>query len=186
MHGLVNKGLRDLVIDWRGPSAWSLVQERAMVDEDYFIANQAYDDAVTYRLVAAAAEVLGVELTEVLQRFGEWWVLSTAKNHYGALMHAHGRSLREFLLNLPNLHTRVLAFFPDLRPPEFTSEEVSPGRFELHYRSERAGLAPFVLGLLQGLGKWFETPVEIRHDLKREQGADHDVFQIAWKDSKKP
>ena len=47
-----------------------------------------------------------------------------------------------------------------------------------HYHSEREGLAPMVVGLLKGLGKRFETLVEVTHDKVRGEGSDHDEFVI--------
>ena len=35
---------------------------------------------------------------------------------------------------------------------DFTVREAGSGMVEVHYRSEREGLAPFVVGLLKGLG----------------------------------
>jgi hypothetical protein len=68
-----------------------------------------------------------------------------------------GRTLREFLLNLPDLHTRVALIFPELRPPEFACSEVTANSLRLHYRSTREGLTPFVVGLVEGLGGMFQT-----------------------------
>jgi hypothetical protein len=38
-----------------------------------------------------------------------------------------------------------------------------------------------VIGLLEGLGELFATPVTICHEQRQEDGADHDVFQVNWK-----
>lgn len=51
---------------------------------------------------------------------------------------------------------------------------------KLHYYSHREGLAPFVVGLMQGLGKMFKTPVTVRLVEAKTQGADHDVFDVTW------
>ena len=51
----------------------------------------------------------------------------------------------------------------------------------LHYFTQRAGLAPFVIGLVKGLGKMFQTPVKsVTLIGSRDQGADHDLFLIEW------
>jgi len=49
----------------------------------------------------------------------------------------------------------------------------------LHYRSERAGLAPMVVGLLKGLGKRFSQDISIRQTAHRGPD-DHDVFRIDY------
>jgi hypothetical protein len=101
-------------------------------------------------------------------------------------MQSGGKSLPEFLRNLPNFHTRIMMMFPDLKPPEFECEEVGTHELRLHYRSSRKGLAPFVGGLLQGLGEMFETPIVVTHELSVESGADHDVFLINWEPPSSP
>ena len=50
----------------------------------------------------------------------------------------------------------------------------------LHYYSSRAGLAPMVIGLLSGLGQMFNTEIDVRQTMSRDQGADHDVFSVKF------
>ncbi|BCL34069.1 hypothetical protein NSMS1_05160 [Nostoc sp. MS1] len=54
---------------------------------------------------------------------------------------------------------------------------------ELHYQSSRCGLAPMVIGLIHGLGKRFETKVDITQTSFRDQGEHHDIFSIQYEDS---
>ena len=49
----------------------------------------------------------------------------------------------------------------------------------LHYRSERAGLAPMVVGLLKGLGKRFSQQLSVRQTAFRGSD-DHDIFRIDY------
>jgi hypothetical protein len=50
----------------------------------------------------------------------------------------------------------------------------------LHYMSHRQGLSSFVCGLLSGLGKMFDTPVEVEQINHKDQGSEHDVFLVKW------
>lgn len=140
--------------------------------------HHAYPDATTVALVVATADELGTTPEEILERFGEHWVLVTAKD-YGALLDATGRNLGEFLVNLPNLHTRVAMSYPHLDPPRFRCTEVTPTSLCLHYGSSRKGLAPFVRGLLRGLGKRFSTPVDVDHRGEDPATGEH-VFAVRW------
>lgn len=180
MYGLVNQAIEDLVTTTAGAAAWRDVLGRAGLDVPVFISNESYDDAITYRLVGATSAVLGLPADEVLRRFGEHWVLRTARDHYGPLLAHGGSTLPEFLRNLPNFHQRVVLIFPALRPPTFTVHEEGPRSLVLSYRSHRAGLAPFVVGLLQGLGRMFGEEVRVEHTLRRAEGADHDDFAVRW------
>ena len=95
-------------------------------------------------------------------------------------MEANGRTLPEFLRNLPDFHSRVTMIFPKLQPPRFVCTDITERSLNLHYHSHREGLAEFVVGLMHGLGKMFKTPVTVRQAAAKSQGADHDVFEVNW------
>jgi Haem-NO-binding len=180
MYGLVNKALRDLICTECGEPVWHEVRARAGVEEDMFIGSEGYDDAITYKLVGAACEVTGRSGADLLHAFGEHWVLRTARDGYGTLMDVHGKTLPQFLINLPNFHRRVEIIFPRLQPPRFEVTDQTENSLHLHYRTHRPGLSGFVLGLISGLGKLFNTAVTVNHIQQKDAGADHDVFHIQW------
>jgi hypothetical protein len=180
VYGMVNKAIEDLVRSRFGGEVWERTKQRAGVDVDAFISNDAYPDDVTYRLVAAASEVTGIPARDILLAFGEHWVLKIAREEYAGMLVAGGRTLPEFLLNLPNFHARVALIFPKLQPPRFHVTEVAEDSLHLHYLTHRDGLAAFVIGIIRGLGQMFGNPVEITQLAERQHGADHDVFLLQW------
>ena len=180
MYGMVNKAIEDMVVMHHGESAWEQIKSAAGVDVDVFMSNESYADGITYDLVGAASKVLKMPAEQILLGFGEHWVLHTAQDGYGGLMNAAGKTLPEFMRNLPAFHSRVTMIFPKLQPPHFECTDITNESLTLHYHSHRQGLAPFVVGLLQGLGKKFTTPVRVRHVAHKEQGAEHDIFKVSW------
>jgi len=176
---MVNKALQDMVTEAHGESVWEQIKARAGITTDLFLSSEAYPDAVTYQLAGAASEVLDKPVAELLEAFGSYWVLRTAVEGYGDLMSAGGRSLREFLLNLPSFHSRICLIFPHLRPPNFRCSHLAAGSLRLHYSSDREGLTPFVVGLLRGLGEMFHNPVDITVLEERDPG-DREVFLVSW------
>lgn len=180
MYGIVNKAIEDLVVTNHGPEKWDKIKEKSGVDVEFFVSNEPYDDEITYNLAGAVAEELGITLSEVLVAFGEWWILKTGKEKYGGLMSAGGQNLREFLLNLPAFHTRIMLIYPKLTPPEFKISDIGEKSVHVHYYSQRIGLHDFVRGLLSGLGKMYETPVSIELIESRNDGHDHEVFKVNW------
>ncbi len=180
MYGMVNRAIQDLVCGKFGEDAWDRIKEMAGVDVELFVRNETYPDEVTYKLVCAAARVLGVRSSVVLETFGEHWILSTAREGYGDLLDAAGTSLPEFLQNLPNFHSRVVLIFPKLQPPRFVCTDVHEETLTLHYYSHRPELASLVVGMVRGLGKMFETDVTADLVVSRADGADHDEFLVRW------
>jgi hypothetical protein len=180
MYGMVNRAIQELVTSHFGAAQWQSIKEKAGVDVELFLSHESYPDAMTYDLIGAASEVLGVAARDILISFGEHWVLKTAREGYGSMLEANGRTLPEFLINLPSLHTRVAMIFPDLQPPRFNCTEVTEDSMQLHYHSHRPGLTDFVVGLLQGLAKMFNTEAVIQILQRKNEGADHDIFEIRW------
>lgn len=180
MYGLVNKAVEELVMTNFGEEKWLQVKAKAGVTEEVFISNEVYPDEITYQLVGAASEVLGMAPGDVLHAFGEHWVLNTAMKSYGAMMKSFASSLPDFLVNLPNFHTRVVMIYPKLQPPQFKCTDVAERSLKLHYFSHRKGLTPFVVGIVCGLGKMYETPCTCECIESIEGGQDHDVFLVQW------
>lgn len=180
MYGMVNKAIEEMVTSAHGEAAWLDVKRRAGVTEEIFVSNEGYSDEITYQLVGAASELTGRPAEEILHAFGEHWVLNTARKGYGPMLAAGGRSLRDFLVNLPHFHDRVALLYPNLAPPSFEVTDQQEHSLRLHYLSHRAGLTAFMEGLLSGLGKMFETPVRVTLEASKAAGADHDIFLVQW------
>ena len=180
MYGIVNKAIEDLIISNFGLDKWEKIKERSGIDLDFFISNESYDDTITFQLAQSVSEEMNISLSEVFVAFGEWWVLKTTNEKYSGLMQSGGNNLKQFLINLPLFHNRVVFIYPKLTPPEFRVSEVLDNSLHLHYYSKREGLQEFVRGLIQGLGKYFETAVEIELLASRNEGDDHEIFLIKW------
>ena len=179
MYGLVNQAIQEMVITNFGEDQWEEIRDQAGAD-DVFIAMDQYSDQVTLDLVAAACEVLGAEASDVLKTFGEYWVDFTGAA-YGDLFTMSGATFVEFVQNLNNLHTRVGQMMPELQPPSFTVSDPTEATFVLHYYSSRSGLYSMILGLIEGLGKRFDTEVEISHLRGAGEGLDHDEFMVKYR-----
>ncbi|PKH67014.1 heme NO-binding protein [Flavobacterium sp. ALD4] len=180
MYGIINKAIEELVTANFGEEKWEAIKLRSGIDIDFFISTEPYDDDITFKLAQAVSDEMGMTLSAVLVEFGEWWVLKTTKDKYGGLMEAGGNDLKEFLINLPLFHNRVMLIYPKLTPPEFKVSDVTENSINLHYLSKREGLQDFVRGLIQGLGKMYDTPVTINLIQTRYEGSSHEIFNIIW------
>ena len=180
MYGLVNKAIEGLVVENYGDNVREEIKAKAKIDIDVFISNEAYEDQITYDLVGAASEVLNAPAETILENFGIYWVTKIAEQSYGHMMDAGGKSLTEFLVNLPNFHTRVTMIFPKLQPPRFEVSDVGENQLKLHYHSHRSGLQHFVIGLMKGLGQRFKMDVRVTLTESISQDPVHDVFLVQW------
>lgn len=179
MYGLVNKAIQDLVTKNFGEEKWNQIKNKAGFEDNFFVGMRSYPDELTYNLVGAATEVLEMPADQILKAFGEYWILFTADEGYREILKIYGSNMRDFLINLNNLHDQVGMIMPNLTPPKFTVKDLGPNHLELLYHSTREGLAPMVVGLLQGLGERFNQQCDIVHTGSRSE-LGHDVFEIKW------
>jgi len=152
MYGLVNQGVKDLVIHLSNNEVWESICQEANVPKD-FVAMEYYSDDFTYRLVQVVSKKFNLTQEKVLQNFGQYWVAYTAKEGYGPLMDLFGKDFKSCLKNLNQMHSRMGMTMPNLNPPSFEYREISPNKIELEYESSRKGLSPMVQGLLEGLAQ---------------------------------
>jgi hypothetical protein len=178
MYGLINNSLKSMILEQFGEEQWQKVLVTSGVSEDSFLTMRSYDDSVTYSLAGAASEVLGAPVEACLEMFGEYWVLETATKSYGMLLNAAGQDMVEFLGNTNALHDRITSTFLNYVPPEFFVETKGNHHF-IHYVSQREGLTPFVVGLLKGLAKRFNSTLTIisQSEVAVDNGA-HTIFEV--------
>lgn len=177
MYGMVNQAIEAMVTEKFGAEEWERVKARAGIDEPAFVAMKQYPDSVTYALAGAVAEQLELPLPDVLRAFGGYWIDYARRGPWGKLMMSAGTCTYELLAALDEMHARIAVSFPELRPPSF---RVHPreGGVLLEYRSERPGLSPFVVGLVEGIGTLFGERVEVEQVTSRDAGAPVDSFMV--------
>jgi hypothetical protein len=150
------------------------------VDDAVFVIMKQYPDELTYALAGCVARRLGVPLPDALRAFGHHWMAYAERQPWGKVMHSMGGSVRQLLPALDALHARIALAFPGVRMPHFRTETQPDGSIRVQYISERAGLAPFVLGVLEGIGAMYGEMIEVRQVEDRDAGAEHDVFLISF------
>ena len=124
MYGIINKAIEELVKSNFGDEKWDVILEKSGIEQNYFISSEPYDDDITFRLAKTISEEMDISLESVLVTFGEWWIIKTTKDKYSGLMETGGNNLKDFLINLPLLHNRVMLLFPKLTPPEFKISDI--------------------------------------------------------------
>lgn len=178
VYGIVNKAIEELVLSLSGPEGWNKVCALAEIDPFTFVTLERYDDTLTFKLVGACAEVLGISADEVLVSFGRYWSRYTGRQGYAHMFSMLGNDLFSFLQNLPSLHDHLTLVFPDMVMPRFETVALDERRLHVAYRSERSGLAAMVHGLLEGMAEVYGQPVTVTRLQRKDEGADHDLFEV--------
>ncbi|MFK7773155.1 MAG: heme NO-binding domain-containing protein [Saprospiraceae bacterium] len=179
MYGIVNKGIRDMVIRNHGEGVWDKIVVEAGCNEDFFMSMEVYDDSITYDLVGAASKVLRTPVHDILVAFGEFWMIFTATEGYGNALQIAGNTFPQFLDQLDNLHRRLGTTYKELIPPSFVCEEIDDQTLTLQYHSHRKGLTSLAIGIVQGLGKKFGMEIELEL-LKKQEDIGYDEFLVKY------
>ena len=180
MYGIINKAIEELVISNFGKDKWEIILAKSGIEHSFFISNETYDDAITYQLAQTISQEMNMSIDNVMIAFGEWWVVKTTRDKYSGMMQTGGSNLKQFLINLPVFHNRIMLHYPKLTPPEFKISHIEESNLCLHYFSKREGLQEFVRGLIQGLGIIYSTETKIELLKSRSDGSDHEIFKISW------
>ncbi len=167
MYGLVNRAIKDLIVSTRNTDTWNKIREKAGLVEEDFLDSASYPDKVTYDLVTAASEELNVPAEKILYDFGRHWILYTGREGWASLFYLGGDSIQEFLEGLDSMHSRVQIAMPNSNLPQFKVIEKSDNHLVLEYRSTREGLAPMVMGLLDGMAEKFNEAWVVEHVSKK-------------------
>lgn len=180
MYGLVNKAVQGFVTSSFGQETWERIRQEAGVQEVAFVGMNPYPDEVTYNLVGAGSKVLGLPAEQILEAFGIYYMTFSAKEGYGPMLKMMGDNLPEFLHNLNPMHERLKLTFPKLKPPLITVTDETPNSLHVHYHSDRPALAPFVVGLLKGLGQFLSVKIAVTQVQRKGVDGDHDVFLVRY------
>jgi heme-NO-binding protein len=178
MDGLVNKALVDVLRARAGSEGYARIAQEVGLNGTPFAAGTLYPDELTFRLVHAGADVLGLSSDAVLELLGEHWVGFAIGEGYGRFLTTAGRTFRDVLLNLDRMHEKISSIYPHLQQPSFWCTDSTDESLVLHYSSVRRGLAPLVVGIVRGLATMHHTRVEVTPRRLRDDGALHDEFLV--------
>lgn len=180
MYGIVNRAVEELIIERFGIDKWEEIKQKAGFNSEGFMTLKPYPDALTFKLVGAASEILNVPADTLLEAFGEYWILYTAEKGYGEMLNLAGDSFPSFLKNLNMLHGRVSNLMPELAPPQFECRNEKENSIELIYRSHRNGMIPMLYGLIKGLAKRFNKEVVIEEIDSSVEENTTVIFLLTW------
>ncbi|CAE8704647.1 unnamed protein product [Polarella glacialis] len=154
MHGLLHIIFKDFIVKTFGHEPWAEIIHRAGVDNDATILRmEQYDDSLTFALVKIGSEVLQVEIDEVLEPFGEFFVDFAVEAGYYNQLTSLGSNLFDLMTNLNLFHHNLERDFRSSVFPVFVVEGKTESVFQLRYSSSRIGLEPLLRGVLIKIAK---------------------------------
>ncbi|UMZ72935.1 heme NO-binding domain-containing protein [Natranaerofaba carboxydovora] len=109
------------------------------------------------QLVEKVAKKVGKNSAEIFRQMGRNNIWSF-KEFFPSYFDQN--SAKEFLCMMDEVHRQLTKMIEGANPPRLIAEELSPNRIKLRYESNR-GLFDYLLGLIEGVGDYFEEEVEL-------------------------
>lgn len=161
MYGMVNNAFRQYVIDRDGESAWKDIVAKAELEVPEFGAMMPYDDSITLAIIATIVSRSGRNIEELLRDVGKFWIAFAKSTPFAGLLAMAGSDFETLVGNLDDMHAKIKAILPTLRPPSFACHRRQDGLLEITYQSDREGLFSFVEGIFEGLAADFDQQLEV-------------------------
>jgi hypothetical protein len=158
---MIHKAARAYAIDLMGEAFWQAFAERNRLSDVDFVLGECYSDELTFSMIGALCDAMETPLTDFLHAFGRYWIQFASKGAYARLMTIGGDSLPSFLHNLNRMHDGLAVAMPGSRMPLFHVLEATADGVRVNYVSQRQGLQPFVVGLLEGLCAMFGLAADV-------------------------
>jgi Haem-NO-binding len=177
MYGIINKVLQEMVISRHGIGIWEAAKARAQVEIDIFLSNDIYSDEITHNLVDAVSFITSCPPAEIYCGIGEWYVVHVVGKQHDGMLKAGGKTLKDFIINLPILHASMKRLYACEKPTEFTISDVQENSVLVGYRCPDAGLKEMVRGFLSGLCKLFAVDSNI---ILIEINNTHTTYKVCW------
>ena len=120
MYGWINASLESLVISKFGVDTWKEIREKSGLQiSEIWNRYENYPDSYTYDLVGAATAVLGLEASEILEVFGQYFLRYVKDEGYDNLLRCLGSDLQTWLSNVNMMHVHLGRALPKMIAPQF-------------------------------------------------------------------
>lgn len=159
MKGTIHKCIEKLVTEKFGVDKWTECLKSVGLDELHtFLINDDVDEQLTMQLLQKMPNILAITTEQLFDAFGEYWVHSYAPKVYPEYYEGI-TSVKQFLLNIDNIHSEVVKNIPNARPPHFLYEEQN-GSLVMTYQSDR-GLVHLFISLAKGLASYYQEKIQV-------------------------
>lgn len=163
MHGLINRSIQTFLRDTYGEPLWLDVVASADLPVAEFEAMLTYDDALTWRVLDAAAARLRKSRAMVLEDIGTYLVSHPNNEGLRRLLRFAGLTYEDFLHSLDDLPDRTRLAVSDLDLPELELRQHSGKRFTITCSGRLPGFGHVLAGILRAMADDYGALVMLDH-----------------------
>lgn len=152
MYGLLLMNMSEFIVNKFGDNMWKKVKEQINLEQE-FIANETYPEAQLGKMGKTAMKILSLKDEEFYEGMGKYFVQLATDAGYHYLLVQLGRGIRDFFLNLDNLHDYLKFTFTKMKAPSFFIDTEDENSITLQYRTRRRGFHFYVQGQVKEISK---------------------------------
>ncbi len=112
-----------------------------------------FDDEIALCIASRAAEIIGIPMDELAERFGRFWGREGARTFYG-IFYKESTCAKQFLLNLNHFHQVATKSMRKASPPLFEFWWEQRNVLTMKYISKR-NFYHLAVGAIRGVGEYF-------------------------------
>ncbi|MBR9765009.1 MAG: heme NO-binding protein [Rhodobacteraceae bacterium] len=163
MHGLINRSIQCFLRDTYGDALWLDVAAAADLPFVEFEAMLVYEDALTGRVLDAAAVKLKKTRAMVLEDIGTYLVSHPNNEGLRRLLRFAGLGYEDFLHSLDDLPDRTRLAVSDLDLPELELRQHSASRYSITCSAGFPGFGHVLVGILRAMADDYGALVILDH-----------------------
>lgn len=179
MKGIVFTTLASMVEEQFGLASWQKILDSAQpASGGVYVGTATYSDEEMMSLVASAAEILDIPVTDLIRHYGKY-LWGYFEGHYDTFITGHS-SLKSFLLSVHSvIHMEVKKLYPESVTPDFEYDDQSANQLVMYYQSPRK-LCHLAEGLIEGAAAYYQCSYQLSHDVCMHEGAESCKFEITF------
>lgn len=165
MHGLIHTELAAFVKYHRGEKFWQKILQQAQLSDRLYLQVGSYPDEEIQAIVAAAAELMGKSVEEVLVDFGLYLVPRLIESYRGYI-DPQWKTLDLLLNTEQTIHRVVRLKDKSAAPPQLKFSQTGENSLCLEYDSPRK-MHAVARGMINGVAKWYGERVALEEICSR-------------------
>jgi len=153
MYGLLLQNMAEYIQNKHGDNMWKKVKEQLNLELDAFPAGDTFPESQIGKMGKTAMKILSMKDEEFYEGMGRYFVTLAKDAGYERTILQLGRRIRDFFLNLDNLHDYLKYTFPKMKAPSFFIETEDATSLMMQYRTRRRGFHYYVQGQVKEIAK---------------------------------
>ncbi len=162
MYGIINKAIEKHVIETYGVMIWQKVSQTIGIHKKVLFCDNTYHEELCYSIAQTTSLITHQEVSQVIQRFGHYFITKTSREEMGILLMDGGSSFKQLLLNIPKLEQKLALVYPRIHFNKLEISSINSQQYKISYYQDRKEAVSLLTGILNGMASLFSNQIQIQ------------------------